>query len=93
MKKDIHPPYFKNAVQHCACGAVFHIPSTQKETKTEACSQCHPFYTGKAKIVDATGQVEKFKERIKKSEQLKVKTKNKKKTRKKKENEKKSRKV
>ncbi len=93
MKKKIHPPYFKDATQRCACGAVFHIPSTQKEITTEICSQCHPFYTGKAKIVDATGQVEKFRERIKKTQQLKTKTKGKKKTKKvKKVNEKQSRK-
>jgi large subunit ribosomal protein L31 len=71
MKKDIHPPYFKNAIQHCACGAVFHVPSTQKETEVEICSQCHPFYTGKSKIVDTTGQVEKFKVRAAKAEKMK----------------------
>ncbi|HOK35590.1 MAG TPA: 50S ribosomal protein L31 [Candidatus Pacearchaeota archaeon] len=79
MQKKIHPTYFKDAVQRCACGAVFHIPSTQKETMVEICSQCHPFYTGKTKIVDATGQVEKFKERATKAEQLKKQKKDKKK--------------
>jgi len=73
MKKKIHPSYFKNAVQHCACGAIFHIPSTKKETEIEICSQCHPFYTGKAKIVDTAGQVEKFEKRVVKAEKMKKK--------------------
>ncbi|MFH0987311.1 MAG: 50S ribosomal protein L31 [Patescibacteria group bacterium] len=80
MKKGIHPKYFKNAVQHCACGNVFHIPSTEEKTDVEICSSCHPFYTGKTKIVDATGQVEKFKKRAAKSEKMKKPTKRTKKT-------------
>jgi len=71
MKKDIHPTYYKDAKTHCACGAVFNIPSTKKETRIEVCSQCHPFYSGKAKIVDVAGQVEKFKKRMAKSAKLK----------------------
>ena len=71
MKKNIHPKYFKDAIQRCACGAVFHIPSTKKETKIEICSQCHPFYTGKAKVVDTLGQVEKFKKRAAKTKEIK----------------------
>lgn len=78
MQKKIHPPYFKNATQRCACGAVFHIPSTQKEMSIEICSQCHPFYTGKTKIVDATGQVEKFKARAARTKQIEEKAKSKK---------------
>jgi len=73
MKKKIHPQYFKNATQRCACGAVFHIPSTKKEVEVEICSQCHPFYTGKAKIVDVTGQVEKFKKRVAKTRKIREK--------------------
>ena len=72
MKKDIHPKYFKNATQKCSCGAVFHIPSTKKESEIEICSKCHPFYTGKSKIVDVTGQVEKFKKRAEKAKKLKA---------------------
>ncbi|MCZ2846234.1 MAG: 50S ribosomal protein L31 [Candidatus Bathyarchaeota archaeon] len=71
MKKKIHPSYFKDSVQRCACGAVFRIPSTKKEVEIEICSQCHPFYTGKAKIVDAAGQVEKFEKRVTKTEKIK----------------------
>lgn len=70
MKKNIHPPYFKDAKTRCACGAVFNIPSTKKEMQIEICSKCHPFYTGKAKIVDTTGQVEKFKQRLEKAKKL-----------------------
>ena len=73
VKKDVHPKYYKDATTRCACGAVFHTPSTQKETEIEICSQCHPFYTGKAKIVDAAGQVEKFKKRMEKTTALKKK--------------------
>lgn len=73
MKKNIHPQYFKNATQKCACGAVFHIPCTKKEIEIEICSQCHPFYTGKAKIVDTAGQVEKFERRAKRAKEIKKK--------------------
>ncbi len=73
MKKDIHPQYFKNSVTRCACGAVFNIPSTKKEMQIEICSNCHPFYSGKSKIVDVTGQVEKFKKRMAKAAKLKKK--------------------
>lgn len=64
MKKEIHPQYYPKAITRCACGAVFEIGSTKEETETEICSQCHPFYTGKEKMIDALGQVEKFKKRL-----------------------------
>ncbi|MFH1461126.1 MAG: 50S ribosomal protein L31 [Patescibacteria group bacterium] len=67
MKKDIHPQYYPKAQTRCACGAVFEIGSTQQETEVEICSQCHPFYTGKEKIIK-TGQVEKFRKRLSKRE-------------------------
>lgn len=60
MKKDIHPEYNKAKV-HCACGAEFETGSTLKEIKVEICSQCHPFFTGKQKLVDTAGRVERFK--------------------------------
>lgn len=60
MKKDIHPEYHK-ALVHCACGNEFETGSTFKEIKVEICSQCHPFYTGKQKLVDTAGRVERFK--------------------------------
>ncbi len=59
MKKDIHPEYHK-AVVHCACGNEFETGSTLKEIKVEICAKCHPFFTGKQKLVDAAGRVEKF---------------------------------
>lgn len=63
MKKDIHPKYHPKAKAKCACGAVFEIGSTQESINIEICSHCHPFYTGKEKIIE-TGQVEKFKARL-----------------------------
>ena len=61
MKKGIHPKYYNNAKITCSCGAVFEVGSTQKELEIEICSQCHPFYTGKKKVVDTAGRVDRFK--------------------------------
>ena len=63
MKKDIHPPYYQTTVV-CACGATFTTGATMKHIEVEICSACHPFYTGKEKLVDATGRVEKFKRKV-----------------------------
>jgi large subunit ribosomal protein L31 len=63
MKKAIHPTYYPDAKATCVCGANFTIGSTQKELHLEICSQCHPFYTGNAKMMDTAGRVEKFKAR------------------------------
>jgi large subunit ribosomal protein L31 len=60
MKKDIHPEYHRAKV-HCACGAEFETGSTFEEIKVEICSQCHPFFTGKQKLIDTAGRVERFK--------------------------------
>ena len=60
MKPDIHPKYHK-ALVHCACGNEFETGSTQKKIKVEICSMCHPFFTGKQKLVDTAGRVERFK--------------------------------
>jgi large subunit ribosomal protein L31 len=62
MKKDIHPEYVECTVI-CACGNTFKTRSTKKEIRTEICSQCHPFFTGKQKFVDSAGRVEKFKKK------------------------------
>ncbi|OGF62099.1 50S ribosomal protein L31 [Candidatus Giovannonibacteria bacterium RIFCSPLOWO2_01_FULL_44_40] len=62
MKQGIHPAYQK-AVTKCACGAQLHVGSTKEKMAVEICSNCHPYYTGKEKIVDAAGRVEKFKMR------------------------------
>jgi len=66
MKKKIHPQYNKNATIHCSCGNVIKVGSTKPEMTVEICSACHPFYTGKEKIVDTAGRVEKFKKRLEK---------------------------
>jgi large subunit ribosomal protein L31 len=68
MKKDIHPKYFADARIICACGNVIETGSTAKEMKVEICSACHPFYTGKKKIVDTTGRVDRFKKMTAKAE-------------------------
>jgi large subunit ribosomal protein L31 len=66
MKKNIHPKYFDNAKVKCACGNKFSIGSTKEELEVEICSSCHPFYTGKEKIIDTAGRVERFKKRLEK---------------------------
>ena len=64
MKTEIHPEYNEIAVS-CSCGAKFTTRSTLgKELQVEVCSECHPFYTGKQKIVDTAGRVEKFKQKF-----------------------------
>lgn len=64
MKKNIHPPYYNNAKIICACGNRFTTGSTVKEIHVEICSACHPFYTGKQKLVDTAKRVEKFEEKL-----------------------------
>ncbi len=64
MKKDIHPKYNKKAKVVCACGNTFVTGSTMDEIKTELCSACHPFYTGKQKLVDTARRVEKFQAKV-----------------------------
>jgi len=66
MKKDIHPKYYPKAKVKCACGNTFEVGSTLPEIEVEICSACHPFYTGKEKIIE-TGQVEKFRKRLTKA--------------------------
>lgn len=62
MKKNIHPKYGKSVVR-CACGETFVTGSTKEEIRVEICSKCHPFFTGKQKLVDTGGRVERFKKR------------------------------
>jgi large subunit ribosomal protein L31 len=62
MKKDIHPKYGESTV-HCACGETFKTGSTKDELSVEICSKCHPFFTGKQKLVDSGGRVDRFKKR------------------------------
>jgi len=59
MKKGIHPKYEKSIIS-CACGNSFETGSTKKNMKVEICSICHPFFTGKQKMVDTAGRVERF---------------------------------
>ena len=59
MKKDIHPSYTKTPVR-CACGSEFETGSTIDTIKVEICSKCHPFFTGKQKLMDTAGRVERF---------------------------------
>jgi len=63
MKTKIHPKYYDNAKVICLCGNTFTIGSTKPELKVEVCSKCHPFYTGKQRIADTQGRVERFKKR------------------------------
>ena len=71
MKQDIHPQYFNDAKISCACGASYATGSTVQAMVVEACSKCHPFYTGKQKLVDSARRVEKFEDRKKKSAAMK----------------------
>jgi large subunit ribosomal protein L31 len=71
MKKKIHPEYHSDAKVICGCGNVFTTGSTQKEIHVEICSNCHPLFTGKQKVVDTQGRVERFK-RIKEKSTAKV---------------------
>jgi large subunit ribosomal protein L31 len=59
MKADIHPQYVDCTII-CACGEVIQTRSTRPQLRVEICSKCHPFYTGKQKLVDTAGRVEKF---------------------------------
>ncbi|MDD3642356.1 MAG: 50S ribosomal protein L31 [Candidatus Krumholzibacteria bacterium] len=59
MKKDIHPKYRKTTIK-CLCGNVIETRSTQEEIHVEICSACHPFFTGKQKLIDTAGRVERF---------------------------------
>lgn len=73
MKKDIHPKYYENAKIQCACGNVIEVGSTVENMTVEVCSACHPLYTGKQKLIDKAGRVEKFKERAAKTAATKAK--------------------
>jgi large subunit ribosomal protein L31 len=62
MKKGIHPEYTETRVI-CACGNTFVTRSTKEEIRVEICSQCHPFFTGKQKLLDSAGRIEKFRKK------------------------------
>ncbi len=63
MKAGIHPDYVETTV-HCSCGETFTTHSTVSDIRADVCSKCHPFYTGKQKIMDVGGRVEKFEKRF-----------------------------
>ncbi len=63
MKTGIHPEYHSKVTAKCVCGATYDVGSTLAELNTEVCSACHPFYTGKQKILDNAGRVDKFRQR------------------------------
>ena len=63
MKADIHPKYYEAKIE-CACGMVHKVGSTKESIEVEICSNCHPFYTGKEKLIDAAGRVEKFRAKL-----------------------------
>ncbi|PIT99618.1 MAG: 50S ribosomal protein L31 [Bdellovibrionales bacterium CG10_big_fil_rev_8_21_14_0_10_45_34] len=63
MKEAIHPQYFADAHVVCVCGSTFTTGSTKKELRVDICSACHPFYTGKQKLIDVEGRIDRFKKR------------------------------
>ncbi len=67
MKKDIHPKYVEGVVK-CACGNEMQVLTLRQETSVDICSACHPFFTGKQKLVDTEGRVDRFRRRYNLSE-------------------------
>lgn len=72
MKKNIHPQYNKQAKASCVCGFSMITGSTKDEIKIELCSACHPFYTGKQKLVDSANRVGKFNTKLEKKDTAKI---------------------
>ncbi len=66
MKQGIHPDYQVTTI-HCACGESFQTRSTKKDVRLDICSVCHPFFTGKQKLIDTEGRVDKFRKKYKKA--------------------------
>ena len=60
MKDGIHPQYYADALVTCVCGNTFKTGSTQKEVRVDICSACHPFFTGKQKLIDTEGRIDRF---------------------------------
>ncbi len=73
MKQDIHPEYVTATVR-CSCGNRFTTRATQPDIHVELCSECHPFYTGKQKLVDTGGRVDRFQRRLQKAEEKQTST-------------------
>jgi large subunit ribosomal protein L31 len=72
MKKDIHPKYYPNAQIKCSCGRTYQIGSSKEYLETETCAACHPFYTGKARLIGAMGRVDRFLKKVAKRDALKT---------------------
>ena len=70
MKKGIHPKYEPTTIT-CACGEVIKTSSTKQDLRVDICSKCHPFFTGKQKLVDTGGRVDRFKKRFNMTEDKK----------------------
>ncbi len=68
MKEGIHPKYDDTTIT-CACGNVIESGSTKSDIRVEICSQCHPFFTGKQKLVDTAGRIERFRKKYEKFQQ------------------------
>jgi len=62
MKAEIHPEYTQTTIT-CACGNTIEVGSTRPDIRTETCSRCHPFFTGKQKLVDTAGRIERFRKK------------------------------
>lgn len=74
MKKEIHPKYYDQAAITCSCGNTFTLGASVPELRLEICPNCHPLYTGKSKLVDTAGRVDRFKERLQKARPSKAAT-------------------
>jgi large subunit ribosomal protein L31 len=68
MKPEIHPEYASTTIK-CACGNVLEAGSTKPNIRVEICSKCHPFYTGKQKLIDSAGRIERFRRKYEKYQQ------------------------
>lgn len=71
MKEGIHPDYDAISIT-CACGEVIHTRSTKSDYKVDICSKCHPFFTGKQKLIDAAGRVDRFRKKYGQQEAAKA---------------------
>jgi large subunit ribosomal protein L31 len=65
MKANIHPDYSETTIQ-CACGNAIEVGSTKQDIRVEICSKCHPFFTGKQKLIDTAGRIERFRKKYEK---------------------------
>jgi large subunit ribosomal protein L31 len=63
MKDGIHPTYYSDSTVVCVCGNTFKTGSTQKEVRVDICSACHPFFTGKQKLMDTEGRIDRFRKK------------------------------